>query len=113
MKTKQSGYIEKKLNGKTIGIKFGTNAFALLCEKHGIELTEVDTVLNDVVGVRDLIFCAAKAASLSKGDEVWFNEYMIGDWLDDMTQKDYDDIISTIDNAKVLGNLVNAEEKKV
>lgn len=111
---KQSGFVSKKINGKDVGFKFGTNAFALVSEMRGVELDELDKVLGSVSGIRDLIYCAAKAHLLAKGEDVYFNEFTVGDWLDDMAQKDYEDIIGALDHTKVLGNkLTPDEEKKV
>ena len=112
MKTTAAGYTEKKINGKTVGFKFGTNAFSLFCEMHGLEMHEMDKALGGIAGVRDLIYCAARAAALSAGREVWFNEYVIGDWLDEAPQEDYDDILKAMNNAKVMGQGVQAKEKK-
>ena len=113
MKAKLAGFVEKKLNGRVIGFKFGTNAFALLSELHNVELDELDKVLGNVTGIRDLIFCAAQAWALSAGKEVWFNRYQVGDWLDEMSQVDYEDILGALNNAKVLGRSLEAGEKKV
>jgi len=112
MKTQLAGYVEKKINGKTVGFKFGTNAFALLSELHKVELEDLDKVLGNVTGIRDLIFCAAQACALSSGKEITFNRFQVGDWLDEMTQADYEDILNALNNAKVLGRSLEAGEKK-
>ena len=113
MKTKQSGYLEKKINGKIVPISFGTNAFDLLTEMYESELDDVEKILSRAGGVRDLIFCGMKAAALSADKEFTLNKYQVGDWLDELPQEDYADILSTLEKTKVMGQDVKVEEKKV
>jgi len=99
-----SGYIEKLYGKQKIALKFGNNAFELLCKMHGSnKVLDVGEILQQVGGERDLIFCAAQAASLSSGKEFKLNKYQIGDWLDDMSQEDYEDIVNALTEAKILG----------
>ena len=108
----RSGYTEKTMFGKKVAIKFGTNAFDMLCEMHGYDdMSGIDKVMAKAAGIRDLIFCAAKAASLSNGKELKLNKYQIGDWLDDAPQSDYDDILKAIESTKILGAGVEVKEE--
>ena len=109
----RTGYTEKQINGVSVGFKFGTNAFQLLTEMYNKEFHQIDEIMNNAGGVRDLIFCAYQANALSNNLNVDLNKYQIGDWLDDLPQDDYNDILKALNSAKVLGNgLETAEEAK-
>jgi len=99
------------MNGKVIALKFGTNAFCELCDMYGVEFYEMDKALKKPTGTRDLIFCAARMAALSSGKKVTFNKYQIGDWLDDMTQDDYKDILKAMNTTKIIGREIDVKEE--
>ena len=112
-----SGYIEKLYGKQKIALKFGNNAFELLCKMYDSKkVLDVGNILQEVGGERDLIYCAGRAASLSAGKEFKFNKYQIGDWLDDMSQKDYEDIVEALTEAKIMGipikELTKAQEEE-
>ena len=108
----KAGYTEKQIGKAKIALKFGTNAFAELCEMHDrSDMNAIDEILNSASGVRDLIFCAGKVASLAAGKDFKFNKYQIGDWLDEMSEADYADILKTMRSTRVLGQGVEVEKK--
>ena len=130
MKNKLSGYVEKTILGKKVGFKFGTNAFYEFCDMKNCELEDIDKHLllpkknpknkkeapriNERAMV-DLIYCAAKAHCLSSEKEITFNRYVVADWIDDMEQDDFNDIVEALNNSKVMGKkIIEADaEKKV
>jgi len=101
------GYLEITIDGQAYGLKFGTNAIALFCELHGIELHEL-AMVNDAAAVRDLIWCAGKSWSLSKDEKFPFNQYQIGDWLDSISEKEMNRILKAIDKTKIAGKEIQA-----
>ena len=108
----KSGYHEATINGKKMPLKFGTNAFELLTTMHNKDLSGLDEILNSPGGMRDLVFCAAKAVQLAKGQELKVNVYEIGDWLDEMEQKDLDAIMKAFGEAKVYGNKLSVDHEQ-
>jgi hypothetical protein len=92
-----SGYIELTIEGEQIPFKFGSNAYGLFCEMHGLEFWEIGSsgvfgevddkgkIIKppDMNKLRDLYFCAHQAAMRSKGQSEKLNAYQIGDLLDD------------------------------
>lgn len=107
----RTGFCEKTIDGVSIGFKFGTNAFQLLTDMHNKEFHEIDAIMSNAGGIRDLIFCAYRANALSTGKEMKLNVYQIGDWLDDLPQSDYDDILKALESAKVLGEGLNVSKE--
>ena len=85
-----SGYIELELSGdeeKTlVPFKFGTNAWALFCERRKIEFHQiVDTGVfgTNFIVLRELLYCAYIAALRSKNKEVTLNLEQFTDLLDE------------------------------
>lgn len=95
------GLITVMLGGKQRTLKFGTNATGLFMRKRGLtQVQEFDKIFRyDTVfangemqivpfftmeDVRDLMYCALAAHSYSKGEELDFNEWQVGDWIDDL-----------------------------
>lgn len=92
-----SGYIEINLGGEQIPFKFGSNAFALFCQKHELEFWEIYssgvfghvdekgkvTKAPDLPKLYDLFYYAHHAAMLSEGKGDMINRYKLGDYLDE------------------------------
>jgi hypothetical protein len=96
-----SGYIELPVGGKILPFKFGSNAWALFCDKYKLELWEIsesgifgksevaeDGSLKVVIPpslekLKVLYYCAHKAALLSKGESITINEYAFNDLIDE------------------------------
>jgi hypothetical protein len=81
-----SGYTELKMGEDTLPFKFGTNCWALFCEMRKIEFSDITTsgaFTGDFVALRDLFYCAYKAAIRSKGEIVKYNVEAFGDLLDE------------------------------
>jgi len=115
---KKSGYIEKKIGENIIPFKFGMNAFAKFCELQNINLAQMGIVLQPnlpalLSAMRDLLYSAAYAAIKSEGKEVTFTPETVGDWIDEMPQSDFNEILETMQSAKLMGNsLSQVVEKK-
>ena len=119
-----SGYTEIEMGGKTLPFKFGTNCWALFCEMRGIEFHEIassgvfgsETGAPNIIALRDLFYCAYKAAKRSRGEIPELNVDAFGDLLDE--SKDamvkLGDVLQT---AKIMGfsisELVEENKKKV
>lgn len=109
-----SGYCEVKVMDRLIPCKFGMNAFAMFTQMQGIELDQIDKALStsNVESIRNLIYCGMKSAALSKGIEIDFNEFTVGDWIDDMEESELSKIVETIGNSRVLGHQLGGAKKK-
>jgi len=91
-----SGYVEVTIAGEVLPFKFGTNAWALFCEMHKIELFQiaesgilgkVDEQGNisspDLSKLRDIFYCGYQSACRSQRKEVKYNLFEFGDMLDE------------------------------
>lgn len=102
--------IKKKYGKSTLELYFGINAFEELTEIHGTDLDGIDEILNKPGGMRDLIYCAAKMANRKKDFEL--DKFDIGDWLDEMDQEDFDDIIKAFNKTKIYGRELKGDSSK-
>src|SRR5574343_1732341 len=81
-----SGYIELDMGGQILPFKFGTNAWALFCEMRSIEFSDIaesGVFKSDFAVLRDLFYCAHKAALRSRNEVVNLNVEGFGDLLDE------------------------------
>ncbi len=89
-----------KIGGKRRLLKFGTNQTAIYCDKYDLSLVGyTESLSNDKVkpgNLRDLIWSALVAGAQYKGQEVDFDEFKVGDWIDDLSQSDLDSVFNVL-----------------
>lgn len=109
-----SGYIELDMSGELVAFKFGTNAYALFCEKRKIEFHQIiDTGVfgkfkgdkmiagPDLVALRDL-FYAAHVAACRSADKPPKRLETIGDLLDE-TKGAMEKLQEVVLSSKIMG----------
>ena len=68
---------------------------------------------DENIGMRDLVYCAAKMAHEARNLPVTFNAVTVQEWLDSMSDADYDGMMKALDEAKINGQkAVSVAEKK-
>ena len=87
------GEVEVELGGEKRLVKFGLNQLALFTEKTGKSLDEVSFGIGDL---RLLIWSALYAGAKKQDKPFDIDEWTVGDWLDDISQEDFDLIMRTI-----------------
>jgi hypothetical protein len=100
-----SGYTELKMGEDILPFKFGTNCWALFCEMRKIEFSDIaasGAFSGDFVALRDLFYCAHKAAIRSKGEVVKYNVEAFGDLLDE-TEGAISQLQDAMMTAKIMG----------
>lgn len=114
-KLKKSGFKELTIAGEKRYFKFGMLAFAKFCEIYDVELTELGKMmasggkqLKSIIGI---MYCAAQAGAETMGQEVNFTEADVYEWVDEMPQETFNEILETITTAKIMGQKVEAEIK--
>ena len=89
-----------KIGGKERLLKFGTNQTAIFCDKHNLSLTGYSDSLNTDNAkpghLRDLIWSSLVAGAKYNKEEVDFDEYNVGDWIDDLPQNNLQKIFDTM-----------------
>lgn len=115
MTNKKRGYIDITVNGKKKTLHFSMNFWAEFTEQMGISLQEIGSVFESGVslnGLRALIYSAVLANDLENNNEVDYNLYSVGTWLDDIDAETINQIVETMLQSKILGNSLNGGEQK-
>lgn len=91
------GEIEVSIGGKPRLIKFGLNQMAIYTDKHNIALSDIQGF--SVSQVRDLVWSGLVAGARKKGEPIDFDEWQVGDWIEDMPQSDFDKVMEAFQNS--------------
>lgn len=90
------GEVEVSIGGRLRLIKFGTNQLALFTQKHNLQLSEVSFGMEQI---RDLIWSGLVAGAKKRNEPVDFDEWTVGEWIDDLQQSEFNRIIEAFNNS--------------
>lgn len=112
----KTGVITKVIDGKNVTFRFGMNCWDLFCTLKQCKIGEIGNLLDEqnpgMIGhMRDLIYCAAASHCYIMMLPLDFNQWTVGEWLDEMPQQDYQDIITCMTNSKLLGKELGQASK--
>ena len=114
------GITEIKIGGKLRPIKFGTNSTALLCEIRGITLNDMGLMFseeriknNEITGgeIRDMIYAGLVSAARSKKIEIDFDQYQVGDWIDEIDPNELVKAFEVMGESQPKGSNTTAKKK--
>jgi hypothetical protein len=88
--------VEVLIGGKVRLFKFGVNQLAIYSQRHNLNLSEVEMGMSQI---RDLFWSALVAGAKKKKEEIDFDEWDVGEWIDDMEQEDFDKVVEAMNNA--------------
>ena len=114
MTNKKRGYIDITVDGKKKTLHFSMNFWAEFTEQIGVSLQDIGSVFESGIslnGLRALIYSAALANDLEKGNKVDYNLYTVGTWLDDIDAEKINEIIEAMSESKILGNSLKTNPK--
>ena len=112
---KERGYYNIELGGKKRTLHFSMNFWASLTEELGVGLQDLDKVFNNemaISSVRAIVYCAMMAYDQEEGNEIDYNVYKVGNWLSDMDQEQFQEVMAAMTETKILGNQLNAGLKR-
>jgi hypothetical protein len=110
MANKQRGYITLKLGGKNRTLHFSMNFWAQWTDMLGVSLEQIGGVFENGIslkGVRSLIYSGVLTYDQENGNEVDYNEFTVGTWLDDLEADKLEEIINAMLESRILGNDLN------
>ena len=116
MANKHKGYIDINVGGKKRTLHFSMNFWSEFTEQLGVPLHEIGDVFTkgiSIKGLRALVYAGILANDQENGNEIDYNIYSVGTWLDDLEAETINDIVNTMLESKILGNSLNAEAKPV
>jgi hypothetical protein len=115
MANKNKGYIDINVGGKKRTLHFSMNFWSEFTEQLGISLQDIGDVFQNGIslkGLRALIYSAILANDQENGNEIDYNIYSVGAWLDELEAESINKIVETMLQSKILGNSLNSEIEK-
>jgi len=115
MANKNKGYIDINVGGKKRTLHFSMNFWSEFTEQLGISLQDIGDVFQNGIslkGLRALIYSAILANDQENGNEIDYNIYSVGSWLDELEAESINKIVETMMQSKILGNSLNSEIEK-
>ena len=110
MVNKKRGYYSLSIGGKQRTLHFSMNFWAAFTDELQISLTEIDQVFSNALNlnsIRALVYSSLLAYDQEEGNEIDYNIFKVGAWLDDINTDQFNEIINTLMESKLLGNELN------
>jgi len=108
--TKQRGYYTLEIGGKKRTLHFSMNFWANFTDLLNISLAEIGDVFSDgisIKGLRTLIYSGLLAYDQENKKEIDYDEFDIGNWLEDIETAEIEKIVVAMTEPKILGNSLN------
>ena len=105
MANKKRGYYSLKIGGKNRTMHFSMNFWANFTDILGISLEQIGELFSKGVSlkvIRTLIYSALLAHDQEEGNEIDYNEFKVGMWLEDFDSDELNNVV------RILGNDLNA-----
>jgi hypothetical protein len=111
MANKKRGYYSLKIGGKNRTMHFSMNFWANFTDLLNIPLDGLSTLFEKGVSIktiRTLIYSALLAYDQEEGNEIDYNEFKVGMWLEDFDGEKINDVVNAMMESRILGNDLNA-----
>jgi len=108
---KKRGYYTLNIGGKSRSMHFSMNFWANFTDLLGITLDKVGKLFESGVSItalRSLIYSAILAYDQEQKNVIDYDEYDVGNWLEDINAEEIEKIIGAMGESKILGNSMNA-----
>jgi hypothetical protein len=108
--TKQRGYYTLEIGGKKRTLHFSMNFWANFTDMLNISLAEIGDVFSNgisIKGLRTLIYSGLLAYDQENKKEIDYDEFDIGNWLEDIETTEIEKIVVAMTESKILGNSLN------
>ena len=115
MANRKRGYYTLKLGGKNRTLHFSMNFWANVTEAQGVTLDQIGEIFSEglsLSAIRDLIYSALLANDQENNNEIDYNKFTVGAWLEDLTGDQLNDIVAALLETKLLGNDLNMGVKR-
>tara|TARA_R110000796_G_scaffold48380_1_gene115993 strand:- start:3053 stop:3448 length:396 start_codon:yes stop_codon:yes gene_type:complete len=110
MANKRRGYHTLKIGGKTRTLHFSMNFWSEFTDVLEVPLDKIGSVFEGGIKfstIRALVYCGLLANDLEEGNDIEYNLYKVGFWLDEIESAQYEKIINSMTESKILGNSLN------
>ena len=109
--TKQRGYYTLKLGGNNRTLHFSMNFWATFTDMLDISLDEIGTVFEKGASLKTIItivYAGILTYDQENKNEIDYDNFDVGNWLEDATSDDIEKIIKAMTESRILGNDLNA-----
>ena len=105
--------VTKKIGKESVTFYFGSGAFNIFCEHRGIELEEIqEEFKKDKLGsLADILTSAANFNLLVADKEAKYKRWHAFEWIDQISEKDLGDIMTTLEKVQMLGQSLSGNGK--
>jgi len=110
MANKKRGYYTLTIGGKKRTMHFSMNFWANFTDIMNTPLDKIGEIFESGVSIsaiRALIYSGLLAYDQEEGNEVDYNEFKVGAWLEDVDQDQLGEIIESMMTSRILGNDLN------
>jgi hypothetical protein len=110
MANKRRGYYTLKIGGKMRTMHFSMNFWSNFTEQLNLPLDKIGDVFSSgmsIKGIIALIYSGLLAYDQEEGNEINYNEFKVGIWLEDFDSEKLNDVVSSMLESRILGNDLN------
>jgi hypothetical protein len=110
MANKKRGYYSLMIGEKNRTLHFSMNFWAAFTDELNISLDQIDKVFSSSLNlntIRALVYAGLLAYDQEEGNEIDYNIYKVGAWLDDVNTEQFNEMINTLTESRILGNDLN------
>lgn len=112
MTNKKRGYIDIKVGNKNRTLHFSMNFWSEFTEQLGISLQDIGDAFQNgisIKGLRALVYSAILANDQEQNNEIDYNLFTVGAWLDELDADKINDIVEVMMQSKILGNSLKGD----
>ncbi len=112
MTNKKRGYIDIKVGNKNRTLHFSMNFWSEFTEQLGISLQDIGIAFQKGISIkvlRALVYSAILANDQEQNNEIDYNLFTVGAWLDELDADKINDIVEAMMQSKVLGNSLQGD----
>jgi hypothetical protein len=110
MANKRRGYYSLNIGGRKRDLHFSMNFWSAFTDEMNISLDRLGEVFENGVSIssiRAIIYCGLLAYDQEEGNEIDYNIYKVGSWLEDVDSSELEKIVTAMTESRILGNDLN------
>lgn len=110
MANKKRGYYTLTIGGQKRTMHFSMNFWSAFTDELNVPLDKIGEVFESGIslsGIRALVYAGLLAYDQEEGNDIDYNLYKVGSWLDEMNAAELEKIIAAMLESKILGNDLN------
>lgn len=99
-----------KIGGKNRTMHFSMNFWSEFTDVMGVSLEQIGEVFQNGVSIkalRAIIYAGLLANDMENDNNIDYSLFKVGQWMDDVTPEQINDIVSSMMQSRILGNDLN------